>query len=115
MREIDGNTVSDMSQRMTFDAPNTYTSYFRLWALPASPNSPDYPSPKIRGSVSYQERLVPVAALDKRPALARHKTVVIRSRPSSSTTRRTLLAMFQLGMTTLLYVTMPFTLGVISR
>lgn len=45
MREIDGNTASDMSQRMTFDAPNTYTSYFRLWTLPASPNPPDYRSP----------------------------------------------------------------------
>ena len=45
MSEIDENTASDMSQRMIFDAPNTYTSYFRLWTLPASPNPPDYLSP----------------------------------------------------------------------
>ena len=68
MSEIDGDTVSGMNRRMTFDALNAYTSYFRLWTLSASPNPLDYLSPSFRGSVSYQERLVPEVALDMRLA-----------------------------------------------
>ena len=47
MVEIDGDTISGMSRCMTFDAPNTSTSYFRIWTRPfrlAAPAPHDYRS-----------------------------------------------------------------------